>query len=246
MTHRRHVTTATGPQATALARLRALGAAPPPGDGVAVFARVYLPFAEAAGRNPGAGRVPRPRPAGVLGGRCAERCLAAVDPEDDPGRPPACWRPLLQFRRHPQVRPAQFALAGLHAHVGHDLPLAVVDACRTLGCAPGDLEDEFDRVAELLLPVEERVRDELTPDPDALLITDPLTHLLGCWSLERARDAAWVTARALWSLRGLPELAGEFTERLDAAVGCAGRMLLTPLPVRPTPRTRNPRVSPTR
>jgi hypothetical protein len=34
---------------------------------------------------------------------------------------------------------------------------------------------------------------------------------------------------ALWALRGLPDVAEEFTERLDAAVGLAGRMLLTPL-----------------
>ena len=45
-----------------------------------------------------------------------------------------------------------------------------------------------------------------------------------------ARDAAWTAARALWALRGLPDVAGEFTERLDTAVGFAGRMLLTPLP----------------
>ncbi|MGV9572083.1 DUF5995 family protein, partial [Streptomyces nigra] len=67
------------------------------------------------------------------------------------------------------------------------------------------------------------------PGPDLFQIADPLTHLLGSWSLERARDATWSAARALWALRRLPELAGEFTERLDAAVGLAGRMLLTPL-----------------
>lgn len=39
----------------------------------------------------------------------------------------------------------------------------------------------------------------------------------------------WSSARALWALRGLPELAGEFAARLDAVVGLASRMLLTPL-----------------
>ncbi|WP_244298114.1 DUF5995 family protein, partial [Streptomyces griseoflavus] len=47
---------------------------------------------------------------------------------------------------------------------------------------------------------------------------------------ERARDAAWTAARALWALRQQPDVAGEFTDRLDTAVGFAGRMLLTPLP----------------
>jgi hypothetical protein len=36
-------------------------------------------------------------------------------------------------------------------------------------------------------------------------------------------------ARALWALRRLPDLASDFTERLDAAVGVVSRMLLTPL-----------------
>ncbi|MYS43469.1 hypothetical protein GTY23_19945, partial [Streptomyces sp. SID5998] len=148
----------------------------------------------------------------------------------DGRRPPACWRPLFQFRRHPGVRPLQFALAGVNAHIGHDLALAVVDACDTLECEPADLESDFDRVGDLLAALEERVREELMPGPDLLQLADPLTHLLGAWSLERAREAAWSTARALWALRRLPDVAEEFTERLDAAVGFAGRMMLTPLP----------------
>jgi hypothetical protein len=69
------------------------------------------------------------------------------------------------------------------------------------------------------------------PGPDLLQVVDPLTHLVGCWSLERARDGAWSAARALWALRELPALADEFAQRLDAAVGVVGRMLLTPLPL---------------
>jgi hypothetical protein len=216
-----------------VSRMRALDAALPARDGVAVFNRVYLAVTEAVDRRIDAGRFPDARAAIALDVRFAERYLAAVDAVSRERRPPACWRPLFQFRRHPGVRPLQFALAGINAHIGHDLALAVVDTCRTLGCGPVDLEDEFDQVGELLLSLEDRIREELTPGPELLRIADPLTHLLGAWSLERARDAAWTTARALWALRGLPDVAGEFTERLDTAVGFAGRMLLTPLPDRP-------------
>jgi hypothetical protein len=105
-----------------------------------------------------------------------------------------------------------------------------VAACRTLECEPADLEDDFDRVGDLLVALEERVREDLMPGPDLLQIADPLTHLLGAWSLDQARDAAWSAARALWSLRRLPDMAEEFAQRLDAAVGFAGRLMLTPLP----------------
>ncbi len=213
-----------------VARMRDLAAALPERDGIAVFNRVYLGVTETAGRRPAAGRFGGTT--ATLDVRFAERYLSAVDAAAEGRRAPACWRPLLESRRHPGVRPAQFALACINAHIGHDLALAVVDTCRTLRCEPADVEGEFDRVGDLLLTLEERVREELTPGPDLLRIADPLTHLLGAWSLERAREAAWSAARALWALRRLPDVAEEFAQRLDAVVGFAGRMMLTPLPDR--------------
>ncbi|MEU6292720.1 DUF5995 family protein [Streptomyces sp. NPDC046988] len=230
MAHCEQVPTAVRTVDSVLTRMRALDAALPGRDGVAVFNRVYLAVTEEVDRHIDSGRFTDARAAIALDVRFAERFLDAVDAAAQDRRPPACWRPVFQFRRHPGVRPVQFALAGINAHIGHDLALAVVDTCRTLGCEPADLEDEFDRVGDLLVSLEERVRDELMPGPDLLQIADPLTHLLGSWSLDRARDATWAAARALWALRRLPDVAGEFTERLDAAVGFAGRMLLTPLP----------------
>ncbi|MEU8730051.1 MULTISPECIES: DUF5995 family protein [Streptomyces] len=230
MAHCEQVPTAALTVATVLSRMRALDAALPARDGVAVFNRVYLAVTETVALHIDGGRFADASAATALDVRFAERYLAAVDAAEEDRRPPACWRPLFQLRRHPGVRPLQFALAGINAHIGHDLALAVVDTCRTLGCEPVELEDEFDRVGDLLVSLEERIRDELMPGPDLLQIADPLTHLLGSWSLERAREATWATARALWALRRLPDVAGEFTERLDAAVGFAGRMLLTPLP----------------
>ncbi|MFC8669079.1 DUF5995 family protein [Streptomyces sp. NPDC057199] len=210
-------------------RMRALGTAWPERDGVAVFNRVYLAVTEEVDRRLETGHFIDTRAAITLDVRFAERYLDAVEAVADERRPPACWRPLFQLRRHPGVRPLQFALAGINAHIGHDLALAVVDTCRTLGCEPAELEDEFDRVGDVLVSLEERIREDLMPGPDLLQIADPLTHLLGAWSLDRARDAAWSAARAVWALRELPDLAGEFVERLDTGVGLVGRCLLTPL-----------------
>ncbi|MGW3288722.1 DUF5995 family protein [Streptomyces sp. NPDC001002] len=220
----------TTPVDVVVSRMRALDAALPERDGIAVFNRVYLAVTEAVDRRIDAGAFTDARAAITLDVRFAERYLAAVEAATDDRRPPACWRPLFQLRRHPGVRPLQFALAGINAHIGHDLALAVVDTCRSLDCEPAEVEDEFDRVGDLLVSLEERIREDLMPGPDLFQIADPLTHLLGSWSLDRARDATWTAARALWALRGLPDVAEEFTERLDAAVGFAGRMMLTPLP----------------
>ncbi|MEU7011712.1 DUF5995 family protein [Streptomyces sp. NPDC046332] len=213
-------------------RMRRIRSAWHPADGVAVFNRVYLTVTEEIGRAIDSGTFADRRAAATLDVRFAERYLAVVDTVAADGPAPACWRPLFHYRRHPGVRPLQFALAGINAHIGHDLALAVVDTCRTLDCAPRDLEDEFDRVGDILVLLEERIREELMPGPDLLEVADPLTHLLGCWSLDRARDGAWLSARSLWELGELPDLAEEFRERLDRSVGLVGRMLLTPLSVR--------------
>ncbi|MFD4138242.1 DUF5995 family protein [Streptomyces sp. NPDC058572] len=219
-----------GPAAvgSVMERMSAYGSAWPAGDGLAVFNRVYLTVTEEIGLRIDRGGFPDPQAAATLSVLFAERYLTAVETAADGVRPPACWRPLFQYRRHPGVRPLQFALAGINAHVGHDLALAVVDTCRALGCEPAEVEDEFDRVGDILELLEERVREDLMPGPDLLQIADPLTHLAGSWSLERARDGAWTAARLLWRLRDLPELAEEFTQRLDAGVGLVGRCLLTP------------------
>ncbi|MBT3078696.1 MULTISPECIES: DUF5995 family protein [Streptomyces] len=189
----------------------------PPGDGVGVFHDVRLAVAR-----------PEHRRGGSLEARLTERYLAALDAAEAGGQPPECWRPLFQYRHHPGVRPVQFALAGLHAHIAHDLTLAVVDTCRTRDCEPAALEGEFERVGDLLTLLEERIHDELLPDPDLLRIADPLTHLVSSWSLERAREAAWSAARVLRQLRGSPALAEEFRQRTDAGAGLVVRFLLTP------------------
>ncbi|MGI5448657.1 DUF5995 family protein [Streptomyces sp. CA-243310] len=207
-----------------LARMRALDERLPAQDGVAVFNRVYLTVTQTLHERLSHGAFPAPRRAQTLSVCFAERYLAAVEAD----RAPACWRPLLQYRRHPGIRPLQHALAGINAHIGHDLALAVVATCRHLGCEPAALEGDFDRVGDTLVSLEEQIREDLMPGPDLLEIADPLTHLVGSWSLERARAGAWSAARLLWTLRRVPELAEEFADSLDAGVGLVGRCLLTP------------------
>ncbi|WP_372448080.1 DUF5995 family protein [Streptomyces sioyaensis] len=223
-------TAAAAELAEVLARMRALAAALPAEDGVAVFNGVYLAVTEAVAGRIGDGTFQDPAAAGELDRCFARRYFAAVDAATAGLRPPACWRPLFQLRRHPGVHPLQFALAGINAHIGHDLALAVLDTCRALECEPAALETDFERVGGVLTSLEERIRERLMPGPDVLDVADPLTHLVGSWSLDKARDGAWVAARALWSVRRLPDVTEELIERLDAGVGLVGRMLLTPLP----------------
>lgn len=162
-----------------VARMGALGAALPPGDGVAVFNGVYLSVTEEVGRRLADGYFHDPSATEELDVRFAGRYLAAVDAVSTGARPPACWRPLFELRRHPDVHPVQFALCGINAHIGHDLALALLDTCRARGAEPDVLEGDFDRIGTLLTGMEERIREELMPGPDLLDVADPLTHLVG-------------------------------------------------------------------
>lgn len=219
-----------GSMGAVVSRMRGVAAGLPAQDGVAVFNRVYLSVTSELQRRLTGGWFTDGGPAEELGVRFANRYLAALETGASGGRAPSCWRPLLRFRRHPCVVPLQFATAGINAHIGHDLPLALLETCAARNCEPDALERDFERIGDLLAELEERIREELMPGPDLLDIADPLTHLVGSWSLEMARAGAWAAFRSLWALRGLPELAGEFTRRLDEGVGMANRCLLTPLP----------------
>ena len=48
------------------------------------------------------------------------------------------------------------------------------------------------------------------------------------WDVNRARDAAWTNAQALWALDNEPSLASDYLLALDRMVGFASRGLLVP------------------
>ncbi|MFB7615434.1 DUF5995 family protein [Kitasatospora sp. NPDC056181] len=210
-------------------RLREIGAGLPASDGVAVFNRMYLTVTEAVRRRLAGPYFADPAAMAELDAVFAGRYLLAVDAVAAGRRPPACWRPLFELRGHPGVHPLQFALAGMNAHIQHDLPLAVIDTCRRLGRSPEDLCADYHRINGLLAAVETAVREQLMPGPDVLERAEPLTHRVGAWSVDSARDAAWASVAALWELRELPHAAAALASALDVAVGLLGRALLTPL-----------------
>jgi hypothetical protein len=210
-------------------RMRQVAAGLGPRDGVAVFNTVYVEVTREVARRLAAGAFEDAGSAAELAVRFAGRYLSAVEDDAQGRRAPACWRPLLRMRAHRDIHPLQFALAGINAHVGHDLALAVVDTCRATGRELPALEADFDHVGEILTDIEVRVREVLMPGPDLLDLADPLTHLVGSWSLDRARDAAWAAARLLWALRGTDDAYDECVHRLDTGVGLIGRLLLTPV-----------------
>ncbi|MCK1797794.1 DUF5995 family protein [Streptomyces sp. XM4193] len=208
-----------------LVRLRIRAAALAPEDGIAVCAGVLL----AAVDDPeGVAEAPHAR---ALARELADRLLAALDAEARGDPLAACWRPVFRLRRHPRLTPLQFALAGLNAQFGYDVPLALIGStARLSGGELGAVEREFHRAAQpLLLALDDAVHDWLAPHWSALRVADPLTHLVGVWNADRARQEALTSCRLYAQLAERPTGAAEFTEQLAARAGTVAALLLTPL-----------------
>ncbi|GGM90150.1 hypothetical protein GCM10009721_14430 [Terrabacter tumescens] len=213
-----------------IARMRQIDGSLTPDDGVGDFNRMYLRVTELVRDRLVAGYFTDPAFVTRLDLVFAGLYLDAVDA----AAPDPSWAPLFASRREPGRVPIQFALAGMNAHINHDLPVAVVTTCRQLGLTPDSpgVEDDYRRVNELLAAVQEEVRRSFL-DGVALAVdrqlAGPVADLVSGWSITRARDAAWTNARVLWSLDGAEPLRTEFLATLSRTVGMAGRYLLTPV-----------------
>ena len=211
-------------------RMRAVDAGLAEGDGVRAFGEMYLRVTELVrnrlteGYFTDAARMTRLDL--VFAGLYLDAVSSPV--------PTNAWSPLFEARERPGVLSVQFAIAGMNAHINHDLPIAVVTTCRQLGTtpdAPGFLDD-YERVTGLLETIQEQVRqsffDGLALELDRTYAA-PLANLLSSWSIARARDAAWTNAGVLWRLQGVEPLRTDFLLTLSKSVGMAGRCLLTPV-----------------
>ena len=217
-----------------IARMRAIEAAGPAGDGVACFARLYRQVTEGVGVQLVAGRFADAPFLEHLDVVFAGLFFQAL--EANPARRPAAWAPLFAARSSRGIAPLQFALAGMNAHINRDLPVALVTTCEELGLElRGDSPEHSDYllVNELLEQVETQVKASFLPGSlgflDRILHRfDRIDDVVAMWNVRRARDAAWTNAETLWALRSEELLRTQFMDALDRMVGFAGRGLLVP------------------
>jgi Family of unknown function (DUF5995) len=158
---------------------------------------------------------------------------AIVSWERDPAQTPRAWRPLLRARHDGALARIQFALAGMNAHINHDLVVAlnrIAAADFGFPARDGARYSDFRRVNDILERIESALRDELTTglagEIDAAL--GNLDTLLVMWNVRKAREAAWTNGEVLWHLREVPLLQRDFLARLDLMTSFAGSGLLLP------------------
>lgn len=217
--------------AEAIARMEAIGGGLPASDGLACFNRMYLAVTQTVAADIGQGFFADPAFMTRLDVTFANLYFTAAQAAGTPAAVPVAWRPLAELRGAAGIEPIQFALAGMNAHINHDLPVAVASTCAELGTTPGagaHLAD-FQKVDVLLDAAEEGIRRSFESAPE--LAADShlraVDNLVACWAINSARDLAWHNALVLWELRGDALARGLFLDGLAQATALASRLLLT-------------------
>ena len=142
------------------------------------------------------------------------------------------WNALFEARNRAGIDRIQFALAGMNAHINHDLALALLQTDEDLDLTPGlqsPEHNDYESVNGLLekvLPaaltfLANGVLGELAQD------TGKVGRLLAIWDVSAARDLAWGFADHLRNLTGVDREVA--LDAQDQLTGVIGRALLMPV-----------------
>lgn len=202
----------------------------PPTDGVKWFAWLYADVTRAIVRLFHDGELESPEFMGDLVIRFGNAFLDSVAA---PAGAPRAWRPLFERRQDPAVAPLQFAIAGLNAHVGAELPVGLADEAQKLGVdlgAAGSEHRDWRRVNATIAAVEPAAKKYLLTDAvkEFDRVFGSVDDLAATWSVEAAREVAWEQGRAVWALRGQSFLRDPYVGALQRSTAMVCRLLLVP------------------
>jgi hypothetical protein len=216
--------------AGAITRMEAITAALPAADGLACFNRMYLEVTSTVNSQLGQGFFADPMFMSHLDVAFANLYFTAASAAGNPAAVPLAWRPLIEQRDVAGIEPVQFALAGMNAHINHDLPLAMVSTCTALATSPdaGAHSADYQKVDQLLDAAEQSVRQSFESAPELAVDRhlSAVATLIGNWTINSARDLAWTNCLLLWAVRDNRVAHGLLLDSLAASAALASRMLL--------------------
>ncbi len=141
------------------------------------------------------------------------------------------WEPLFEGRKRENTLPIQFALAGMNAHICHDLPIAVVHTCQEIDVVPEcdtPQHTDFTRTNDVLADAQEEIK--LWFSSGVIATVDRLGGRVddgfAAFGIHTARAAAWTTSEILWGLTDNPRLDKLFRGGLRRTVELTSRGIL--------------------
>jgi hypothetical protein len=216
------------------ARMDAIAAPLKKSDGVACFNELYRAVTRAVAVDTGADTFRDPAFVSRLDVVFAGLYFAAVDDSLARREIPKAWAPLFEKRHVAGIASLQFAIAGMNAHINHDLALALVKTSKERGVKldrGSPQHHDYVAVDAILQRVQDDIKDRFATGIVKAADKALGRHddILANWSVGHARDNAWTQAQTLAVLDGIPFLRKQFLLALARNVGFASRALLTPL-----------------
>ncbi|HWZ52038.1 MAG TPA: DUF5995 family protein [Granulicella sp.] len=210
-----------------IARMQAIDALLPANDGLKWFNRLYLMVTQQVDLVPPGGAWQSPAWFTRLDVVFAGLYFSAVAGFLSGQSVPSAWKALFEARYRTGIDRVQFAVAGMNAHINHDLALALLatDAAFNVVPGPGSPESaDYQSVNNILNTVIPSALTMLATDPlgDLAQDTGNIGRLLAFWDICQARDLAWDFANHLRSLAGLArEVARDAQDELTGVIGRA-------------------------
>lgn len=218
-----------------LALMQSIDARCVDGDGLKWFNWLYLTVTQTVENLVGAGGFDDPAWLAELDVQFAKLYFDALHGYLTGGDCPSSWRALFSVRGNTRIARIQFALAGINAHINHDLPSAIVATCRAMNTVPQHGTPQYADYSSLNAPLDglvtlakQTLHVRLLGDP-----LPPISHLentIAAWGTSAAREQAWNHAQALWQLRGFPLIAEGYLDGLDGLTTFGNKTLLVPVP----------------
>jgi len=106
------------------------------GDGVKWFNWLYMQVTESVENRVAVGGFADPAWLTELDVQFATLFFSALNASLTGNPCPGCWAAMFTVRNQTDIARIQFALAGMNAHINHDLPLAIIATCNATGTVP--------------------------------------------------------------------------------------------------------------
>ncbi|MFY9780111.1 MAG: DUF5995 family protein [Candidatus Baltobacteraceae bacterium] len=215
--------------ADAIATMKAIDGALPSSDGLKWFNLLYLTVTQQVDSAPPPGGWKDPQWLLRLDVVFAQFYFDALANWLRAGDVPSAWQALFEARFTAGIDRIQFALAGMNAHINHDLALALLQTDAETNLAPlenSPEHDDFEQVNGILEAVLPQALTFLATGivGEAAQDTGKIGRLLAIWSVRAARDLAWDFAGILRPLEGGARSAALAAQ--DRITGALGRSLL--------------------
>lgn len=205
------------------------------GDGLKWFNWLYLRVTQAVKTRIDSANFSNPSWLAELDGHFAHLYFSALKSALIGQPAPDCWQTLFRSRRQAPVARIQFALAGINAHINHDLAQAIVTTCQLTGTVPAHNSALYTDYTALNTTLDAQINlakqtllVRLLGEP--LPPVSHLENLIAAWSVCAARETAWQNAELLWHLQDAPPLSANFMNTLDGLTTLANNALLVPVP----------------